>query len=511
MPALTSARGRAVAGVAGVTMGVMTSDPSASPPPVSGGDASVPEPVDPAPSAPQPAPSASPTPSASPASSPASPAPSGSQPAPHRLTRLQAGAVVAGVAIGLARHVGLDVRLVRVAFVVANLAFGLGIGAYALLWALTPADDGAAHRSSRRVPVQLLLVGAALLALGGLGLTGQSVLPDMLRPMLPVLAVAVGAVIAWRDVEAFERQTWLGPGGGRRAVPRVLAGAALAAVGLVVLITSERGLSMAWDVGVATAAVIAGLGLVLAPWMAGFWRRYEREQTARIRETERADIAAHLHDSVLQTLALIQRTDDPAMAARLARGQERELRAWLYGGAATAGTLAGEVARVAHEIEDTHGVPIDFVVTGDRDLDDAGDVLVRALREALLNAVRHGRPPVSAYVEIGAREAEAFVRDHGPGFDLDDLGDVPTDRLGVRESIVGRMQRHDGTARFRRLEEGTEVSLRLAFEAPDPAEHPERPDDPAGPARRARPTGPQGPDDSARDPRDAPASTQERQ
>lgn len=498
VPALTSARGRVVAGVAGVTMGAMTSDPSASPPPAPGDDASAPDPA-----------STTASPAASPTSSPAQ---SSTPPAaPHRLTRLQAGGVVAGVAIGLARHFGLDVRLVRVAFVVANLAFGLGIGAYALLWALTPADDGAAHRPSRRVPVQLLLVGAALLALGGLGLTGQNVLPDVARPMLPVLAVAVGAVIAWRDVEAFERQTWLGPGGGRRAVPRVLAGAALAAVGLVVLITSERGLSMAWDVGVATAAVIAGLGLVLAPWMAGFWRRYEREQTARIRETERADIAAHLHDSVLQTLALIQRTDDPAMAARLARGQERELRAWLYGGAATAGTLAGEVARVAHEIEDTHGVPIDVVVTGDRDLDDAGDVLVRALREALLNAVRHGRPPVSAYVEIGAREVEAFVRDHGPGFDLDDLGDVPTDRLGVRESIVGRMQRHDGTARFRRLEEGTEVSLRLPFEAPDPAEHPERPDDPAGPARRARPTGPQGPDDSARDPRDAPASTQERQ
>ena len=377
--------------------------------------------------------------------------------ADRRLVRRRRGSVVAGVATGLAEHLRIDVRIVRVVLVVLNLLFGVGLLAYGLLWVLTPADAESSN-NPRRLPVQFLLVGAALVALGGLGVTRQAALPDVLRPALPVLAVAVGAVIAWSDVDTFERHAWLGRGAGRWMIPRLVAGAALAATGFVVLFTSGQGLALAWDVAVATAAVLAGLGLVLTPWVAGFWRRYEREQAARIRETERADIAAHLHDSVLQTLALIQRTDDPAMAARLARSQERELRAWLYGGAATKGTLAGEVARVAHEIEDTHGVPIDVVVTGDRDLDDAGDVLVRALREALLNAVRHGRPPVSAYVEIGAREAEAFVRDHGPGFDP---GDVAPDRLGVRESIVGRMQRQGGSAAVRRLEEGTEVALRL--------------------------------------------------
>lgn len=408
----------------------------------------------------------------------------------RRLVRLRSGAVAGGVAAGLGRRLGVDVRLVRVAFVVANLLFGIGLLAYALLWLLTPADDGNAPGArGRRVPVQLLLVGAALLAFGALGVTGHSVLPQVLRPMLPVAAVAVGAVIAWRDVDAFERQAWLGPAGGRRAVPRVLAGAALAAVGIVVLFTSEQGLAMAWDVGVATAAVLAGLGLVLAPWVAGFWRRYEREQTARIRETERADIAAHLHDSVLQTLALIQRTDDAATAARLARGQERELRAWLYGAQAADGTLAAEVARVAHEIEDTHGVPIDVVLTGDRPLDEGGEVLVRALREALLNAVRHGRPPVSAYVEIGAGAAEAFVRDHGDGIDEDDLDAVAPDRLGMRESILGRMRRHGGTARVRRLEEGTEVSLRLPLEEPTQTHRPDPPTPPTAEANATITTG----------------------
>ncbi len=382
----------------------------------------------------------------------------------HRpFARRRSGAVVAGVAGGLADQLRLDVRVVRVLFVVSNLLFGLGLLAYALLWALTPAQAPTTARGGgRRLPVQLLLVGAALVAFGALGATGQNILPELLRPALPVVAVALGAVIAWRDVEAFERQSWLGPGGGRRTLPRVLAGAALAAVGIVVLLTSGQGLAMAWDVGVATAAVIAGVGLVLAPWVAGFWRTYEREQTARIRETERADIAAHLHDSVLQTLALIQRTDDAATASRLARAQERELRAWLYGGAPAGGTLAAEVARAAHEVEDVHGVVIDLVVTGDRPFDEGGDVLVRALREALLNAVRHGRPPVTAYVELGAGAAEAFVRDHGDGFDLQE---VAPDRLGVRESILGRMERHGGSARVRRLDEGTEVSLRLPLDA----------------------------------------------
>lgn len=387
-----------------------------------------------------------------------------------RFERRRSGAVVAGVAGGLADELRLDVRVVRVLFVVSNLLFGLGLIAYALLWALTPARPAAGARGGgRRMPVQFLLVGAALVAFGALGATGQNILPELLRPALPVVAVVLGAVIAWRDVEAFERQSWLGPGGGRRTLPRVLAGAALAAVGIVVLLTSSQGVAMAWDVGVATAAVIAGVGLVLAPWVAGFWRTYEREQTARIRETERADIAAHLHDSVLQTLALIQRTDDAATASRLARAQERELRTWLYGGAPAGGTLAAEVARAAHEVEDLHGVAIDLVVTGDRPFDEGGDVLVRALREALLNAVRHGRPPVTAYVEIGAGVAEAFVRDHGEGFEP---GDVAPDRLGVRESILGRMERHGGSARVRRLDEGTEVSLRLPLEAVSAGERP---------------------------------------
>jgi signal transduction histidine kinase len=207
-------------------------------------------------------------------------------------------------------------------------------------------------------------------------------------------------------------------------------------------------------------AVLAGVALIAAPWALRVWSDVRHEQAERARATERADIAAHLHDSVLQTLALIQRkAGDAGAVTQLARAQERELRAWLYAGPSDSdATLATAVVEAAHEVEDLHGTPIEVVSTGDRPLDDGGQALVRAVRESLLNAVRHGAPPVSLYLEVGPSGVEAFVRDHGPGFELDD---IPEDRFGVRQSILGRMDRHGGTAAVRRLDQGTEVSLRL--------------------------------------------------
>jgi signal transduction histidine kinase len=241
-------------------------------------------------------------------------------------------------------------------------------------------------------------------------------------------------------------------------------------------------------VGIAAVAVLAGAALIAAPWGVRLWNDLRVEQAQRIRETERADIAAHLHDSVLQTLALIQRkSGDPAEVVRLARSQERELRGWLYAGPlGSQASLASAVTEVAHEVEDLHGIPIELVVTGDRTLDGGGTALVRALREALLNAVRHGSPPVSVYVEVGSERVEAFVRDHGPGFDL---AEVPQDRLGVRESILGRMSRHGGSAGVRRLENGTEVSLSLPVTLAGPSVA--RPDGDARPdPARPEPLGP---------------------
>jgi len=389
----------------------------------------------------------------------------------HRLERPVHGRYVAGVCAGLAEHLGLDVRHVRLAFVLTAFAGGAGVAAYVFLWALTPQSRGSdsvpakPRAAAVRPPneaLRNLVVGVGLLLVGGVLLAQQQGVNLRLGVLLPLLTVAGGAVLAWSQLDDAERGRWLvGGGEGRRAgLLRLGIGIAFATIGVVALATQGRGLAGVWDVGIPAVAVLAGAALIAAPWGVRLWSDLRVEQAQRIRETERADIAAHLHDSVLQTLALIQRkAENPAEVTRLARAQERELRGWLYAGPrGSQASLASAVTEVVHEVEDVHGIPIELVITGDRPLEAGGSALVRALREALLNAVRHGSVPVSAYVEVGSELVEAFVRDHGPGFDLDT---VPEDRLGVRESILGRMSRHGGSAAVRRLENGTEVSISL--------------------------------------------------
>jgi signal transduction histidine kinase/phage shock protein PspC (stress-responsive transcriptional regulator) len=409
---------------------------------------------------------------------PQSPITSGERPRVRRLERPVQGRYLAGVCAGLAEHLGLDVRHVRLAFGLACLAGGAGIAAYLFLWALTPQSlgtipvartDAVAVGRPTNEPVRNLVVGLGLLFVGGALVAQQRGVNLRLGLLIPILTVVGGAVLAWSQLDDAERGRWLvgdmGPAGRRAGLVRLGIGIALATFGVVVLVTQGRGFSGLWEVGIPAVAVLAGVALVAAPWGVRLWADLRAEQAQRIRETERADIAAHLHDSVLQTLALIQRqAGDPAAVVRLARAQERELRGWLYAGPlGSQASLASAVTEVAHEVEDLHGMPIELVVTGDRPLDVGGAALVRALREALLNAVRHGAAPVSAYVEVGSDSVEAFVRDHGPGFDLDA---VPKDRFGVRESILGRMSRHGGAAALRRLEQGTEVSLTLPVTAP---------------------------------------------
>jgi signal transduction histidine kinase len=280
--------------------------------------------------------------------------------------------------------------------------------------------------------------------------------------LIPLQVVAAGAVLAWSQLDDSQRGRWLGSETGTRrfSVARLAFGGVLALAGLVIMATRGRSLAAIWDIGAAVLAVLAGVALIAAPWVLRFWSDLRHAQAELARATERADIAAHLHDSVLQTLALIQRkAGDAGAVTQLARAQERELRSWLYAGPSDSdASLATAVVEAAHEVEDLHGTPIDVVSTGDRPLDDGGQALVRAVRESLLNAVRHGAPPVSLYLEVGPAGVEAFVRDHGPGFEV---GEIPEDRLGVRQSILGRMERHGGAAKVRRLEQGTEVSLSL--------------------------------------------------
>lgn len=411
------------------------------------------------------------------------PQPPGAAVVPQRppLVRPLDGRWLGGVCSGVAQHLGVDVGGIRIALVVLGF-LGPGLPAYLFLWALVPsAPVPEAHAGDPSMfapaptPVEralegmqrsrsgaIVAVGVLVVVVGALVALSAAGLDVRAGLLVPLVVVAAGAVVVWSDLDESTRRLALGAGEGQKGWVwlRVGLGIALAVVGLVLLVVRGTSMNAALDAILAAVAVLAGVGLILAPWVLRLWANARREQEEAARATERADIAAHLHDSVLQTLALIQRSShDPTRVTRLARAQERELRQWLY--AAPAGSqqsLAAAVTEVSHEVEDLHGQPVEVVVTGDRPLEAHGQALTRALREALLNAVRHGRPPVTAFVEIGVGGVEAFVRDHGDGFDVED---IPEDRLGVRRSIVERMERHSGTARVRRLESGTEIELTL--------------------------------------------------
>jgi signal transduction histidine kinase len=201
--------------------------------------------------------------------------------------------------------------------------------------------------------------------------------------------------------------------------------------------------------------------LLFGPWVWGLFEELTDERRARIRSEERADMAAHLHDSVLQTLAMIQRSDDPQRMITLARAQERDLRTWLFDPESTgrAGTVGEGVTAAAAKVESDFDVPIEVVVVGDRPLDDAAVTLVAATSEAMANAARHsGARSVSVYVECSDDAVEAWVTDQGEGFDTEG---IPEDRKGISESITARMSRAGGEATVLSTPgEGTEVHLR---------------------------------------------------
>lgn len=399
---------------------------------------------------------------------------------PQALAALPAGsrrpALIGGVCAGLAAHLGLSVRQVRMIAAMTVLAGGAGAILYALLWAAVPVGDpwaeawGAAPPARRRLASRpqagpqvsrrlgtalgggALLLGAVLLAVWRSGgMRGDGVL-------LPLMIILAGAALAWSQIDAVTS-----PARRPGALLRLAGGVVLSAVGILLWVASGTPPRELLAGALTGGALVVGIALVLAP----LWLRTNRAladtRAAEAREAERADIAAHLHDSVLQTLTLIRRrAQEPEAVARLARSQERELRAWLYTDRPERGTsLCDAFHDLAGEIEDRFGVPVEAVCVGDRGPDRSTEVVVAAAREALSNAVRHGAPPVSLYVEAGAEGLEVFIRDRGAGFDPRDLAAIAPDRHGVRESIIGRMERHGGSARLRRLERGMEVHLAL--------------------------------------------------
>jgi signal transduction histidine kinase len=379
-----------------------------------------------------------------------------------------------GVAAGIARRYGIDVSLVRLAFVIAAAAGGAGVAAYALGWLLIPAGDSGPARVRIRtgrasVEVALgtgLLLLAALLTFRAIGIWFSDAV------VWPLVLIASGGALIWRQSTAEkpspppERppQEVMVEEGRRAAaaISRTGLGIALVIAAGLVFLQATGALGAARDVLLAVLAAVVVLGVIFAPWIVRLVRSLTQERAERIRSQERAEVAAHLHDSVLQTLAMVQRrAGEPTEVAALARRQERELRAWLAGRPAPGtGRLAGALEAAAAEVEESHGVPVEVVVVGDRDLDPGHEAVVAAAREAMTNAAKFGGgSAVDVYAESGDSRTQVFVRDRGPGFDP---GAVPPDRRGVRESIVGRMERHGGRARVTSAPgSGTEVEIVL--------------------------------------------------
>ena len=368
--------------------------------------------------------------------------------------------VIAGVCGGVGARLGIDTTIVRIAFVALALAW-VGVPLYLVAWILLPRADAPAagagpadaprpaRTATRRAVGMALIVVGTVLLVRHFGLA----LPDTL--IWPALCVAFGlGIVIWRVQPA--------AGIGRAAAVRIAAGTLLLALGIGAIAAANLSLSTVRDSLLSGGLVVGGLALIGGPWVAVLARDRREERQRRIRADERAEMAAHLHDSVLQTLSLVQRSDDPARMAALARRQERELRGWLYGGGSgpVQDTVRAAVEHLAGVVEDRHGVVMEVVAVGDAALDPAMESLVAAAGEAMTNAARwSGCPTVSVFVEATPQAVDVFVRDRGVGFDPEAVEDGSH---GIRDSILGRLDRVGGRCDINSAPgQGTEVRLHL--------------------------------------------------
>jgi len=367
---------------------------------------------------------------------------------------------LAGVASAIAREIGVQAVFIRVAFVLLTVSGGIGLALYAGAWlAFTFYEQQHQGRVYRPIPKARhpgeRLLGVACVV-GGFALFARDLFPTGGDTALwPVAVAAFGMLLAWSSGKV----DWAAP----YELARAIGGLTLAAVGVIAFIALNFGAAAAPKALLTATAVLSGVVLVVAPWL---WRAASQVSEARlerVRTKERAEMAAHLHDSVLQTLSLIQRSaGDRNATLSLARRQERELRQWLFGKASPSEVrdFRAALTELAGEVESTHEVPVEVVVVGDGPVDEGLAAALAATREAIVNAAKHsGAPRIDVYAELGSSSLEVFVRDTGKGFDPREL---PDDRRGVTESIVGRMQRAGGHANIgSEPGRGTEVALTL--------------------------------------------------
>ena len=379
---------------------------------------------------------------------------------------------IGGVASAIARELGVDPLVIRVSFGILSLAGGWGLAFYALAWLIlavanprqiapyTPMPK-AASPFHRHLSIAMVVLGLLLALRNAAFFVGGLV--------WPIAFVVTGFLVAWTRHRNED---------GLSAVFRILAGVVIGVGGMIAFFTlsSVGNFLDALLILLIAIAVLGGIGLVAAPSLARIGQDLDNERQDRVRADERARVAAHLHDSVLQTLALIQRhADDPVRTAQLARQQERELRTWLYASddQANPGTvrLGPALEQMAAEVDESHGVPVKIIAVGDNEALPEGsiDALIAAAKEAAVNAAKHsGSKRVDVFAERLDDRIEIFVRDTGTGFDPEATA---ADRRGIAESVIGRMERAGGSAQvFSEVGSGTEVELVLPLASAEASE-----------------------------------------
>jgi len=365
---------------------------------------------------------------------------------PHRV-------VLSGVSAALADHLAVRVGWVRFFFVLLTLLSGSGALLYLWLWALTPVQQDGTDHMQRRVPVTIIALSLSVVSAPLAAATvGSGVNPFIVSTLVfGVLAIVWASVVDLRDERRSPKQA---------SVLSWIAEGVLLLAGLGVLLPPEPRLI---DGVAAIVLIVVAVAAFVVPYAVHAWAERMGARAAHVREVQRAEIAAHLHDSVLQTLALIQnRAGASSEVARLARAQERELRDWLFAGTTPAGSdLASELRDTAAAVELDYPARVEIVVVGEPP-SVANAAVLAAAREAMVNAARHVGGEISVYLEASPGAVDVFVRDRGPGVDLASL---PDDRLGIRESIIGRMTRAGGTATVRPGAGGIGTEVHLHLEA----------------------------------------------
>jgi len=383
--------------------------------------------------------------------------------------------MVAGVAGGLGPRLGLEPAVLRLAFVVMTVAGGAGVVLYLIAWLVSGEEEGEeAPQEPMRAPSSPMrrVFALGLVVAGLLLLLRETTLWPGDAVMWSVGLGAFGSAILWTKGEdptagrlaRFASHLPAAPAQALAGLSRakLALGAVLVIAGMATLLVANTSVETVRNLVFAVTVTIAGLAFILGPWISQLVRQLRAERHERIRSEERAEVAAHLHDSVLQTLALIQRSQTPKEMASLARVQERDLRAWLYGRATqTAGgarMVSGALDEMAGRIERLHRVVVESVVVGDAAMDVPLQALVDAAGEAMTNAAKHAEVDViSVYCEVDEAEVTVYVRDEGRGFDAERR--VP-DRRGIAGSIIDRIERNGGVAAIRsKPSEGTEVHL----------------------------------------------------